>query len=433
MNTSPEILLKYPGLEKYLISFHAGDILCAEGNESKDLYLLLDGRLEIMKGQKKVAEVVESGAPVGEISFLLEARRTATVRAVSDGRAACIPKDQIEQFLQEFPSLAWKIPRVLAARLDEETQAFQGLSELCDQLPEAVIATGPEGRIMAWNKPAEKLFGANWEQLHNRPAEELYQDAAAYRDLEGSLQATSDSREQTLMITHPGQGTRYVSTTLKAIYDRHAAITGFLALSRDVTDTITLRRNYRRIRTWLLPALAALGLLAVVLFFFYPRAKIAGIKQQVFTDQIAKDYLVLKSLLADPLPARDEKKIAQLMNDFFRMHGKSPAPYRGILLLTKDKKVFDFYSEKTDTAMKSIAGRTYEGITFRKNSGSNPSIFTVYHVTPGHPMGKKSVELAFELRKAGELTGWVVFQMDMERLQQEFGMNEEMLGQLEIE
>ena len=433
MNTTPEILLKHPGLEKYLTSFHNGDILCAEGDESKDLYLLLDGKLEVLKGQKKVAEVVESGSPVGEISFLLEARRTATVRAVSDGRAICIPKDQIEQFLKEFPALAWKIPRVLAARLDEETQAFQGLSELCDQLPEAVIVTGLEGRIIAWNKPAEKLFNANWEQLHNCPAEDIYQDAAAYRDLLKNLQATPDSREQTFRITHPGRGTRYVSTTLKAIYDRHATITGFLSLSRDVTETINLRRSYRRIRTWLLPCLAALVLLAAVLFFFYPRSQILGIKQQALTDQLAKDYLVLKSLLADPVSSRDEKKIAQLMNDFFRMHGKSPAPYRGILLLTKDKKVFGCYSQKTDTAMKSIAGRTYEGITFRKNGGSAPSIFTVYHVTPEHPMGNKSVELAFELRKGGELTGWVVFQMDMEQLQQEFEIDEEALRLLKIE
>lgn len=121
------------------------------------------------------------------------------------------------------------------------------------------------------------------------------------------------------------------------------------------------------------------------------------------------------------------------MNDFFRMQGKSPAPYRGIVLLAKDKKVFGCYSQKADTAMKSIAGRTYEGITFRNSGGPAPSVFTVYHVTPEHPMGKKSVELAFELRKGGALTGWVVFQMDMERLQQEFEMNEEALRLLKIE
>jgi hypothetical protein len=48
-------------------------------------------------------------------------------------------------------------------------------------------------------------------------------------------------------------------------------------------------------------------------------------------------------------------------------------------------------------------------------------------------MGNKSVELAFELRKGGELTGWVVFQMDMERLQQEFEIDEEALRLLQIE
>jgi PAS domain S-box-containing protein len=353
------------------------------------------------------------------------------VRAVSDGRAVCIPREQIEPFLQEFPSLAWEIPRVLAARLDEETQAFQGLSELCDQLPEAVLVTGLEGRIIAWNRPAEKLFSATWEQLHNRPAEEIFQDAAAYRELVREL--PPDGREHTFRLTQPGRGTRYVSTRLQAMYDRHGAVTGFLSLSRDVTETMHLRRTLRRIRTVLLPGLAVLVLVAAALFFFYPRSQIQSLRQQAFTDLIANNYLVLKSLLADPLSTGDGKKIASLMGDFFHSPGRSLAPYRGIVLLTRDKKVLGFYSREQDTAMKGIAGRTYEGITFRKDSGAHPSMFVVYHVTPEHPMGKKSVELAFELRAKKTPAGWLVFQMDMERLQQEFEMTEDALRELDLE
>ena len=433
MDFTHETLLKYPAIEKYLVDFHNGDILCSEGDESKDLYILLDGKLEILKGNRKIAEVAESGSSIGEISFLLETKRTATVRAVSDGQAVCVPKDQINQFLQEFPSLAWKIPRVLAERLDESTQALHGLSEFCDQLPEAVIVTGLEGRIISWNTPAEKLFGTNWEKMHTRPVEEIYQDPEAYRELVRELRTTQAGNERTFRITHPDKGIRYVSTVLKAMHDQHSTITGFLSLSRDVTETVNLRRRYRRIRTWLFPSIACLGVLAAVLFFLYPKAQIMGIKQQALTVQISKDYLLLKSLLADPFSAQDGKKIAQLMHEFFQMQGKSPAPYLGILLLGKDKKVFGFYSPKTDNSMRSVTGRTYEGITFKNRGGSSYNILTVYHVTPEYPMGKKSVELAFEFRKGNIFLGWVVFQMDMERLEQEFEMSEETLKLIQFQ
>jgi hypothetical protein len=82
--------------------------------------------------------------------------------------------------------------------------------------------------------------------------------------------------------------------------------------------------------------------------------------------------------------------------------------------------------------MSSVVGNTYEGITFQNIGGSIHNMLTVYHVTPGHPTGEKSIELAFELWRGEVFLGWVVFQMDMERLKQEFEMNEETLTLIQI-
>ncbi|HEX9909605.1 MAG TPA: cyclic nucleotide-binding domain-containing protein, partial [Desulfatiglandales bacterium] len=63
-------------LEKYLKTYQKGDTIFREGDESQDLYLLVSGHLEILKGDKKIAEITEQGALFGELSSLLGAKRT---------------------------------------------------------------------------------------------------------------------------------------------------------------------------------------------------------------------------------------------------------------------------------------------------------------------------------------------------------------------
>ena len=153
-----EEIINDPAMNKYLIAFRKGEILCMEGDASKDLYILVSGKVESLKGQQRITEIAERGSSIGEISFLLGTKRTATIKARCDGTAIRIPEDKVNQFLQEFPVLGWQIPRLLAQRLEEGNRAYVVLKEFCDQLPDAVVATEEDGKIIAWNKAAEKLL-----------------------------------------------------------------------------------------------------------------------------------------------------------------------------------------------------------------------------------------------------------------------------------
>src|ERR1700692_2574131 len=62
----------------------AGTLILHEGGNSGHLYVLIEGRLEVLKGDTVVANIVEPGAVVGEMSVLLDQPHTATVRAASD-------------------------------------------------------------------------------------------------------------------------------------------------------------------------------------------------------------------------------------------------------------------------------------------------------------------------------------------------------------
>src|SRR5216684_4442147 len=64
-------------------SVSAGTLIIHEGGTSGHLYVLIEGRLEVIKGDTVVAIITEPGAVLGEMSVLLDQPHTATVRAAS--------------------------------------------------------------------------------------------------------------------------------------------------------------------------------------------------------------------------------------------------------------------------------------------------------------------------------------------------------------
>ncbi|MHC4094220.1 MAG: Crp/Fnr family transcriptional regulator, partial [Planctomycetota bacterium] len=193
----------HPGFHHCRVTFQEGETLFLEGDESQDLYILVSGELEILKGDKSLSEVSAVGSPFGEISFLLETKRTATVRAKTDGEAICIPRRDIDQLFREFPAVAWQIPRILARRLDRISQILYGLKEFSDQLPDAVMVTDREGKVLSWNAAAENLYGESLERMLDTPIEALYRDPEAGRDFFAEVQSRSVVKERVLEVTHP--------------------------------------------------------------------------------------------------------------------------------------------------------------------------------------------------------------------------------------
>jgi CRP/FNR family cyclic AMP-dependent transcriptional regulator len=97
----------------------AGAVVLQEGTKTGRLFVLIEGRLEVIRGDAVVAVLAEPGAVTGEMSLLLDRPHTATVRAASDSTiyefsdAAC--------FLNAQPVVALLIARLLAQRLNVAT------------------------------------------------------------------------------------------------------------------------------------------------------------------------------------------------------------------------------------------------------------------------------------------------------------------------
>jgi CRP-like cAMP-binding protein len=100
-------------------SVSAGTLIIHEGGTTGHLYVLIEGRLEVVKGDTVVAIITEPGAVLGEMSVLLDQPHTATVRAASD--SAVYEIGDAASFLRDQPAVALLIARLLAQRLNVAT------------------------------------------------------------------------------------------------------------------------------------------------------------------------------------------------------------------------------------------------------------------------------------------------------------------------
>ncbi len=95
----------------------AGSLVVQEGGRTGHLYVLIEGRLEVIKGDTAVAALTEPGAVLGEMSVLLDQPHTATVRAAADSGVIYQIEDAAS-FLRQQPNVALLIARMLAQRLN---------------------------------------------------------------------------------------------------------------------------------------------------------------------------------------------------------------------------------------------------------------------------------------------------------------------------
>src|SRR5258708_10618709 len=97
----------------------AGTLFIHEGGKTGHLFVLMEGRVEVIKGDSVVAVITEPGAMFGEMSVLLDQPHTATVRAASD--SVIYEFNDAASFLRDQPAEALLSAQLLAQRLNVAT------------------------------------------------------------------------------------------------------------------------------------------------------------------------------------------------------------------------------------------------------------------------------------------------------------------------
>jgi len=96
-------------------SFDPEAVLIRQGVELGRIYILVEGEVQLVKGDVQVCRISSPGSVFGEMSALLGVKPTASVIALQPSRFKVI--EEPEGFLSEHPRAAVRIARLLAHRV----------------------------------------------------------------------------------------------------------------------------------------------------------------------------------------------------------------------------------------------------------------------------------------------------------------------------
>ncbi len=99
----------------------AGEVVIREGEMGDALYLVVEGKVRVRKGEREVAELGEREV-FGEMALLDPAPRSATVEALSDVTLLRIRREDFADVMAEKPDIARGVIQVLTRRLRAATR-----------------------------------------------------------------------------------------------------------------------------------------------------------------------------------------------------------------------------------------------------------------------------------------------------------------------
>lgn len=125
------------------VTVRPGDVLFREGESGGTLYLVLEGRLDVLKGldtpdERKIADAWP-GDFLGEMSLLIPGRaRTASIRAAEPSLLWTMTHEDFGDLLSRQPKVAFTMVQSLTRRLDDSNKAaFRDLQDRNRKLQQA--------------------------------------------------------------------------------------------------------------------------------------------------------------------------------------------------------------------------------------------------------------------------------------------------------
>ena len=112
------------------LNFNAGDILFNEGDKTGKLLVLIDGEVEILKGNHKINNVSVPGSIFGEISVLLNLPHMATVKVSKPSKFYELTNTK--DFFEE-DNISWQVATILAQRLNNITNYIVDIKQWADE------------------------------------------------------------------------------------------------------------------------------------------------------------------------------------------------------------------------------------------------------------------------------------------------------------
>jgi len=103
--------------KEQVVIVKSGDIILSEGEPSDFLYYISSGTYEVLHNGKCVGTLSAQDIFMGEMSFLLNKRRSATIRATSAGKLVLLTQKNFINIIREYPHYGIFLSKLLAKRI----------------------------------------------------------------------------------------------------------------------------------------------------------------------------------------------------------------------------------------------------------------------------------------------------------------------------
>jgi CRP-like cAMP-binding protein len=112
--------------------FDAGAYIFMEGEPANRLYLVVSGRVKMIKhspdGQETILSMFNAGQIIGEVGVLAGGAYPATAQAMVPTRTLSLARKSYVQLLGKHPELAWSLIKELGRRLQAAHEAIRSLA-----------------------------------------------------------------------------------------------------------------------------------------------------------------------------------------------------------------------------------------------------------------------------------------------------------------
>ena len=122
-------------------SFVPGETIVREGTTGREVYIIMEGLVEVVKGQGQAETVLAQHGPgqlLGEMSFIEGQPRFATIRALQPTTLLELPESAMQALMLEQPHLLLRTTQTISARLrNSDRQMIAGLQRKNEELARA--------------------------------------------------------------------------------------------------------------------------------------------------------------------------------------------------------------------------------------------------------------------------------------------------------
>ena len=135
--------------------FPHGTVLCEQGEESNDMFILREGTIHVLVGDNVVAEIQDQGTLIGEMALLLGQKRTATLKSHGGVKVSIVNKNNVPNVIKNDPNFFLNIATTHSMW---ETNNCVLIKELEDQLKIQKEEQNLPKFLKSENKYKEEVF-----------------------------------------------------------------------------------------------------------------------------------------------------------------------------------------------------------------------------------------------------------------------------------